>query len=130
MPFKNSYYAVLIALFVTITPTTQLSAADTYLTKKPLIAGSALAGLGWMYFQRKHSLLGIQRYPFMQRRGILTALIKKEHDLEKQQALEAELATINAKLAEFENKHTDYTAAKYTLLAIALASGTGAHFSK
>jgi hypothetical protein len=126
MNVKKATLIVLIAGIVTLisnsTHAANTAALSNKKTRNAFYIGSAIALVGSGFFQRIQSLIPAKRYPLMQQRGILNALIKKEESGEKASTSRAELLRINKELQALEEENKINNIAKYSLLAACMGS--------
>jgi hypothetical protein len=112
--------------------TTQPSSAkktesERYLTN-PLIAVAIASTLGgaalWANSQHKHSKIGHERYPHMQRRNIIRARLAEKIDPSERETLKEELAEINYHIGRIHAKKSRLNATRIISGLVALAGLT------
>ena len=125
MNVRKTTLIVLLAVIATSTSSIINAANGSNKTTRNIFyTASAIALLSSGLFQRAQSLVPSERYPLMQRRGILTALLSKEERTEKSNELKAELTLINEKIQALEEKNNTYNVAKW-ILFLASIGGIG-----
>jgi len=107
-----------------------ISTLQGHMTKKAamLATGAGLSTVLLGMIQHRYSRLAHERYPLMQRRAALNALLLKEKQAEMIDPLRAELALIQSKIDALHLKRSDYSMLRTVLgIATALLGGSAAY---
>ncbi|MDQ5890276.1 MAG: hypothetical protein QG604_150 [Candidatus Dependentiae bacterium] len=121
MSFRKTY--ILVACAIACMSMVNASADRN---AKALAIGSLLATAAWLKAQHNFSRLAHERYPLMQRKNILYALIAKEKQPEALAALNSELEKVVGQLEQLRNKRADYQVLRTIFGLCGLGAGIGA----
>ena len=127
---KNHLYVVLVMMccHITLNAAASKQAQSRNLTSPQLI-GLALATVcsaaWWANSQHNHSKIGHIRYPFMNRKNILNALIEKETDKEIKRGLEKELEQQECQLALIQGRKNRHNAMRILAAIAGIAAFSG-----
>ncbi len=126
MLIKNYRILIILAFLLPVDAHPKSNTHFDQKTNIGLATGGLLSLAWWAYAQHNHSKTPHTRYPLIQRRNQIAALLTKETNPNFREKLTAELAEIEENLTAIQDKRSSYQAQRVASLiaAIGLLSGT------